>query len=94
MHIDVMSTSNCKVKQQITVALAVEKEQMLTLSLCGAVQLSAAFLVLSLIHYGARHGPSWLDYFKWLAIASVAIGGPRIALKAITGLRHVVGCHI
>lgn len=60
---------------------------------CGAVQLSAALLILSLIHYGARHGPSWLDHFKWLAIASVAIGGPRIALKALNGLRHLVGTH-
>lgn len=94
MHINAVSISNCALKQQITVGLAVEEEQTLNVSLCGAVQLSAAFLVLSVIHYGARHGPSWLDYFKWLAIASVAIGGPRIAFKAIIGLRHMVGSHI
>jgi len=95
MHIGAASISNCNLKQHIIVALLTEEEaQMLALSLCGAVQLSAAFLVLSLIHYGARHGPSWLDHFKWLAIASVAIGGPRIAFKAIIGLRHVVGTHI
>lgn len=55
-----------------------------------AVQLSAALLILSLIHYGARHGPSWLDHFKWLAVASIAVGIPRIAFKACIGLRHLV----
>ena len=57
-----------------------------------AVLLSAALLILSLVHYGARHGPSWLDHFKWLALGSAAAGIPRIALKALTGLRHMVSC--
>ena len=57
---------------------------------CVAVQLSAALLILSLIHYGAKHGPSWLDHFKWLAVVSIAAGLPEIAFKAINGLRHLV----
>ncbi|KAL3134436.1 hypothetical protein ABBQ38_006494 [Trebouxia sp. C0009 RCD-2024] len=54
------------------------------------VQLSAALLILSLIHYGAKRGPSWLEHFKWLAVASIAAGLPRIAFKALIGLRHLV----
>ena len=56
------------------------------------VLLSAALLILSLIHYSARHGPSWLDHFKWLAVASVAVGIPRIVSKALISLRHMVSC--
>lgn len=54
------------------------------------VQLSACLLILSLIHYGAKHGPSWLEHFEWLAVASIAAGLPKIAFKALIGLRHLV----
>ena len=57
-----------------------------------AALLSEALLILCLVHYGARHGPSWLDHFKWLALGSAAVGIPRIALKALTGSRHMVSC--
>ena len=59
---------------------------------CVSVQLSACLLILSLIHYGAKHGPSWLEHFKWLAVVSIAAGLPKIAFKALIGLRHLVGC--
>ena len=58
---------------------------------CVSVQLSACLLILSLIHYGAKHGPSWLEHFKWLAVVSITAGLPRIAFKALIGLRHLVG---
>lgn len=33
-------------------------------------------------------GRTWLEHFKWAAIASVAIGIPTILIRALAGLRR------
>ena len=55
------------------------------------VLVSAVLVAVSLIHYlSGPTGVSWLTYFKYVALAPVAICLPRIALKALGALRHFV----
>jgi hypothetical protein len=57
----------------------------------GAVLISGTLLAISLIHYLAGPvGVSALDELRWVALGSVAIGLPSIALKGFIALKNRV----